>query len=106
MTKVLGQVAPNATTPTDLYVVPTGYSAVCSTLVVCNRGAEGSFRVSVAVANEADANKQYLYYDVVIPTADTLTATVGLTLAETDVVRVYASSANMSFSLFGMETAV
>ena len=31
--------------------------------------------------------------------------TIGLTLAATDVVTVYASSANLSFNLFGAEVA-
>jgi hypothetical protein len=79
-------------------------TAVCSTLTVCNRGAEATFRVSVAVAGATDEPKQYIYYDVIIPANDTMSATVGLTLGETDEVRVYASTTDVSFSLFGVET--
>ena len=102
--KVLGQVAPAATTATDLYTVPASTSMVVSTLSVCNRGATNStFRVSIRVAGAADATKQYLYYDTVAPKNDTVAATLGITLAATDVVTVYAGNANLSFQIFGQE---
>jgi len=102
--KVLGQVAPAATTATDLYTVPGATSTVVSTLLVCNRGAtSATFRVSVRVAGAADATKQYLYYDVAIAKNDTFTATLGVSLAATDVITVYAGNANLSFSAFGQE---
>jgi ribulose 1,5-bisphosphate synthetase/thiazole synthase len=102
--KVLGQIALAATTETDLYTVPSGSTAVGSSLVVCNRGSSvTSFRISVSVGGGATANKDYLYYDVLLPPNDTFVATVGLTLAETDVVRGYAGNSNVSMSLFGEE---
>lgn len=102
--KVLGQAAPGATTEVALYAVPALKSATCSTLVICNRSsATITFRVSVAVAAAATAAAQYLYYDVVLTKNSTFTATLGITLGPADVVRVYASTANASFSLFGVE---
>lgn len=102
--KVLGQAAPLAATLTTLYTVPAATSATCSTLAVCNRSAvEATFRVAVSVAGAAIANSQYLYYDVALPASDTFMGTLGLTLAATDVVRVYGSTAELSFSLFGVE---
>lgn len=104
--KVLGQSNPSATTLTTLYTVPAATTAVCSSIVVCNQAASaGTFRVSVRVAGLAATAKQYLYYDVSIPANDTFTATIGISLAATDVVSVYASSATMSFNLFGVERA-
>jgi hypothetical protein len=44
-----------------------------------------------------------LAYDVPIGGADSTTLTLGITLAATDVITVYASSANMSFNVFGTE---
>jgi|TARA_R100001530_G_scaffold116301_1_gene83351 hypothetical protein len=35
---------------------------------------------------------------------DTLTVVIGITLNQTDVLKVYASSASFSFNLFGVET--
>ncbi len=101
--KSLGQQAPSATTETTLYTVPSATSAIVSSLVVCNRSTSATFRVSVAVGGGATANKDYLYYDATIDANYTIALTLGLTLAATDKVKVYASSANLSFNLFGTE---
>lgn len=102
--KVLGQSAPNATTETTLYTAPS--QAVVSTMMICNRSTTPTtFRVSVGVAGAATENKQYLYYDLTIAGNDTFAATIGMTLAATDVVRVYAGTNTLSFTLFGQEIA-
>lgn len=103
--KTLGQAAPAATTNTDLYSVPAATSAVCSTLAICNRGASTQFRVAVRPAGVALANQHYIVYDNYVNQYDTVFLTLGVTLAPTDVVTVYAGSANLSFSLFGSEIA-
>lgn len=103
--KVLGQEAPAATTETNLYETPTLVQTTTSTLVICNRGAgAATFRVSVAPGGVATDNAQYLFYDAEIQGNDTVVAVLGLTLAQTDVLRVYASTANLSFGLYGVET--
>jgi len=102
--KTLGQSSPSATTETALYTVPAATSAIASSIIVSNRSSVlSTFRVSVAVGGGATANKDYIYYDLPIGANDTFIATVGLTLAATDVVRVYASNTNLSFSLYGSE---
>lgn len=102
--KVLGQLAPGATTLTALYTVPGATNTTVSSISVCNTSATPtSFRVSVAVAGAGDAISQYLFYDVTIPGNDTFVATVGLTLAATDVIRVYATLATLTFQAFGIE---
>lgn len=104
--KVLGQSAPAATTATDLYTVGTGKSAVISTAVIANRAnTAATFRLSVRPAGAAQANQHYIAYDVVVGANDSTTLTIGITLAATDVVTVYASTANLSFNLFGSEIA-
>lgn len=101
--KVLGQSAPSATTNTDLYTVPSSTSAVASTLVIANRGIATSVRVAVRPAGAAIANQHYIVYDTAIGQNDSLFLTIGLSLATTDVITVYAGTANVSFSLFGSE---
>lgn len=103
--KVLGQKDPVATTPTTLYTVPAATSAVCSSLVVCNRDAAAAhaYRVSVAVVGAVAANEQYLFYDQPINANDTHKHVLGITLAATDVVRVYADAQQLSFNLSGAE---
>jgi hypothetical protein len=102
--KILGQVAPSATTETVLYTVPASTSAVCSSLSICNRGAtQTTFRVSISAAGGATADKDFLYYDVTLAGNDTFIATIGVTLATTDRIRVYAGSGNLSFQVWGTE---
>lgn len=102
--KVLGQSAPAALTETPLYTVPALTSTLCSTIVICNRSAlPVTFRVSIAVAGAATTTKDYIYYDLTLAGYDTFAATFGVTLSTTDVVRIYASTNQLSFSLFGVE---
>ena len=102
--KVLGQSAPSATTATTLYTVPAGSSTVVSTIAVCNRAAtSGTYRVSVRPSGATLANQHYIAYDSAITANNSTMLTIGVTLAATDVLEVYASSANMSFSAFGSE---
>jgi hypothetical protein len=44
-------------------------------------------------------------YGATVPASDSTFITAGLTLGATDVVTVYASSATLSFNLFGSEIA-
>lgn len=101
--KVLGQAAPAATTNTDLFTVPAATSAVCSTLVVCNRGVSTNIRVAVRPAGATLANQHYIIFDNFVNAGDSLFLTLGISLATTDVVTVFAGTANTSFSLFGAE---
>ena len=102
--KVLGQSAPSATTATTLYTVPASTDAVVSTISVCNRAAtSGTYRIAIRPAGAALANSHYIAYDSAITANNTTFITVGVTLDATDVITVYASSANMSFSAFGTE---
>jgi hypothetical protein len=101
--KVLGQINPSATTNTTLYTVPSLTSTVCSTLSICNLGISTTYRVAVRPAGEGIANKHYIAHDASIPQNDTVFLTLGITLANTDVITVYGGTANLSFSLFGTE---
>jgi glucose-6-phosphate dehydrogenase assembly protein OpcA len=102
--KVLAQSNPSATTATTLYTVPSSTSSVISTITVCNQAASaGSFRIAVRPAGASLAAQHYVAYDVAIAANDTTALTLGLTLATTDVVTIYASSATMSFNAYGSE---
>lgn len=102
--KVLGQSAPSATTATTLYTVPASTDAVVSTISVCNRAATaGTYRIAIRPAGAALANSHYIAYDSSVAANNTTFITVGVTLDATDVITVYASSADMTFSAFGTE---
>jgi glucose-6-phosphate dehydrogenase assembly protein OpcA len=102
--KVLGQSNPAATTATTLYTVPSTTNTVVSTISICNQAAtSASYRIAVRPAGATLAAQHYLAYDIAIAANDTTALTLGITLATTDVVTVYASSATLSFSAFGSE---
>jgi hypothetical protein len=104
--KVLGQSAPSATTDTNVYTVPSATSTVVSTITVCNRdAASATYRLAVRPAGASIANQHYIAYGTTCPANDTISLTLGITLAATDVVTVYASTANLSFNIFGAEIA-
>lgn len=102
--KVLGQVAPSATTNTTLYTVPSATQAVLSQLTVCNRSTSAAnIRVAVRPAGATLTNAHYLFYDAEIAAKATLVLPGGLSLAATDVLTVYASAADCSFTATGVE---
>jgi hypothetical protein len=104
--KVLGQSAPAATTAANVYTVPSATEAVISTIVIANRAATaGSFRLSVRPNGATQADQHYLAYDVPIAANDSTTLTLGITVDAGDIITVYASSADMSFNVFGTEIA-
>jgi hypothetical protein len=102
--KVLGQSNPAATTLTSLYTVPSATSAVVSTITVANISAAAiTFRIAVRPAGAAIDPKHYLVYGASLAANSTTALTLGITLATTDVISVYASDTNASFSAFGSE---
>jgi glucose-6-phosphate dehydrogenase assembly protein OpcA len=102
--KVLGQSNPAATTATTLYTVPASRSTVVSTIAVANQGAaSATYRIAIRPAGETLAAKHYLAYDSSVTANNSTMITIGVTLATTDVITVYASTATMSFSAFGTE---
>jgi hypothetical protein len=102
--KVLAQSAPSATTNTDIYTVGSGKQAIVSTITVANRSATSrSYRIAIRPAGATLANQHYIAYDVALSANDTTALTLGVTLTATDVVTVYASTADLSFGIFGSE---
>lgn len=105
--KVLGQAAPTLDTLTDLYVVPTGKSAVVGSLSAAHIGSAddptATYRVSVSIAGEADDPKQIVLNDLQLALNEADIRKLGLTLAAGDVVRVQCSAAACAFNLFGTE---
>jgi glucose-6-phosphate dehydrogenase assembly protein OpcA len=101
---VLGQSAPSATTDTTLYTVPSSTQAVLSTVTVCNRSASAAtFRIAVRPNGATLATSHYVAFDANIDANAIVALTLGITLGDTDVVTVRASSADLTFSAFGSE---
>jgi hypothetical protein len=104
--KVLGQLNPSATTATTLYTCPAGTQTVISTITICNQaGTSGTYRVAVRPNGATLSAEHYVVYDATIQANTTAAYTLGITIDASDVVTVYASSANISFNAFGSEIA-
>jgi len=104
--KVLGQIAPAATTETDLYTVPAATQTTVSSIVIANRDSgAATYRLSVSTAGSATGTKDYLIFDKALSGNTTDTLVIGITLNETDKIRAYASTANLSVNAFGCETS-
>ena len=104
--KVLAQSAPSATTNTDVYTVGAGKQAIISTITICNRSATAAtYRIALRPDAATLANSHYIAYDVALAANDTTALTLGITCDASDVVTAYASTADLTFSLFGSEVA-
>jgi glucose-6-phosphate dehydrogenase assembly protein OpcA len=102
--KVLGQLAPSATTATTLYTVPSATETIVSTIVVANRdSSSATYRIAIRPDGATLSNEHYIAYQVTVGASDSTTITLGITLNAADVVTVYASTANLSFNIFGSE---
>jgi len=105
--KVLGQSNPAATTETTLYTVPASSSTVVSTIAIANQaGTAATYRIAIRPSADAStAEKHWIVYGATVAASDSTFLTLGVTLATGDVIRVYASTANLSFNAFGSEIA-
>ena len=102
--KVLGQSAPSATTATTLYTVPSVTDTIVSTINVANTGAnQDTIRIAIRPAGATLANQHYIAYGVPLAAGAILSLQGGITLANTDVITVYSTTGNTSFSAFGSE---
>ena len=104
--KVLGRKAAAATTEEELYTVPSATEAVVSTIVIANRSASArTYRIAIKPAAATTlADEHYIAYDVAIAANDSTALTLGITLAASNSIRVYASaSSSLTFMAFGSE---
>jgi hypothetical protein len=91
---------PAATTPADLYTVPSAKEAVISTIAVCNHGATNVFSIWIRKAGATAADVHLLANGVGVAADETFFITAGIALAATDVVTVEAGTGDMTFQAF------
>lgn len=102
---VLGQSSLSATTLTTVYTVPASTLAVVNINVI-NRSTSATVDVRVALASAATPDTgEYIEFDATIPARGVLERT-GIALQATKKVVVYASTANCSANVYGLEQAV
>jgi hypothetical protein len=105
--KILGQMNPAANVLTTLYTVPSGNSAIISSITIANLDEDptdgGAFRISVNTASAAVSNANYIAYGINVPGRDAITLTLGITLNAGSIVSVNANSSLLAFAAFGTE---
>ena len=107
--KILGQVATStlgATTEGTLFT-STDVETIVSSLVITNQaGSSATYRIAVQPSADAGSNaadKHWIVYGATVAASDSVILTVGLTLAAGDRIRVYGSTATLSFSAYGSQ---
>lgn len=99
---VLGQSALSATTNTTVYTVPSSTLAVVNINVV-NRSTSATADVRVALASTATPQVQeWIEFDAIVPARGVLERT-GIAMNAGERVVVYASTANCSVNVYGLE---
>jgi hypothetical protein len=102
--RVLGQANPTANTPAALYTNGTAYGAVGSTLNVCNLGSTATlFSAWVRVGGASTSTSQYIAYNTPLVANDAISLTIGITMANSDILMVSSTSSYVAFTLFGSE---
>ena len=99
---IKGQIASAVATEELLYTVPDN-KAYVGNILICNRGAADTFRIWVIPGGGATSNEYALFYDTPIGVNATIEVTTGLSLRETDEVKVYSTNGTLSFTIFGKE---
>lgn len=99
---MLGQSNPSAATLTTAYTVPSAKHATVRVIAANRSGSADTFRIAVSPNGASIANQHYVVFGKQIDANDSL-ASAAFTLGDTDVVRVYSSAGNISFSVTGIE---
>lgn len=95
--------SPAATTNTTVYTTPGSTTAMLSRVMICNRGAAGSFRIALVESGGTIGNQHYIAYDAPIGANDSYSLPVGAGLATGDFIVVYSSNGSMTFTPMGIE---
>lgn len=104
--KTLGQLNPTAATLSTLYSCPAATQAIASSIIVCNQSnLSATYRIAIRPNGAAINSSHYIVYDATIDANSTVAYTLGITVDADDIISVYASSASMSFNVFGSEIA-
>ena len=107
--KRLGAVVPTANTQANVYVVPAATESVLSTITICNQGTENtSYSIMYFDKSEFDTGasapaSSFLVRGAVVPAADTIVLTMGLTANAESIISCNATRSDISFSAFGSE---
>jgi len=99
-TFVIDQTNPGAASLTDAYTVPAGFKFEFNVTAINRSATPTSYRLSIAITGAADSNEQYIAFDVPI-SGNGIYQSASYKINATDVIRVYATLATLSFTITG-----
>jgi len=106
--KILGQVNPTSGVGTNESVIYSVNSnvlgSVISTITVCNTSSNtATYNIAVRQGGATLSTKQYIAYGASVAAGETITYTLGITLAPNDLIGAYSTSTGLAFQAFGSE---
>ena len=92
------------TTYGTLYSTGASTSAVISTIAICNTAAAtGTYRIAIMGTAGTPAAANWIVYDSVVAANDTIVLTLGITLGNSQFIRVSSSANTLTFSAYVSE---
>ena len=105
--KILGQVNPTANTQSNVYVVPAATEAVINSIQIANQSTSNVSYSLIMMPSGAYASPaaaaNYVVRGGVVPAADSIILTIGLTANAGSIFAANTNNPNVSFSMFGSE---
>lgn len=87
-----------------LYNTGASTTAVISTIAICNAASSSAtYRIGFDTTAGTPGNGEWLVYDAVVPANDTVFLTTGVSLGNTEYIRVSSSANTVHFTAFVSE---
>lgn len=91
----------STSTYSTLYAVPSGKTAVISTISVANASSSSiTYRLSILDSDATPSSSNWLVYDSIVSANDTTFITVGITLTSGQYLKISSSSNSSTFMCF------
>ena len=92
------------TTYSTLYNTSASTTAVVSTIAICNTAsAQATYRIGIMGSAGTPAAANWLVYDAIVPANDTTALTLGITVGNSQFIRVSSSANTVTFTAFVSE---
>ena len=102
--EILGQIAPSANTPTNVFVTGASSSAIVGTITLHNfSDANASYSLVVRPINEVLANKHFIIRGGILPAREMISITGAVTMNANAILAANTNGGSVSFNAYGVE---
>ena len=102
--EILGQIAPSANTPTNVFVTGASSSAIVGTITLHNfSDANASYSLVVRPINETLANKHFIIRGGILPAREMISITGAVTMNANAILAANTNGGSVSFNAYGVE---